>query len=501
MEFDLGTFVEEVARSHGWSDEQTSDVVLALAREGVNSTYDLTLMHEIDWRDLGLPVVMRRHLMDAISSLCISLGLDVPNTASRADSLAAAAAAAASHPASPYPEWRVTDLEGHGGGPTFSPHHDDDLTVSENTHPPLVASPGTPTMYNDPTGYPHDDPTDYPHDPTAFDVFADVRDPDYTAAYAAAYGDSQPASETPNPPSNQSSSQAPNEAPDATLDNAYSSSDDDDDDDDVHHVHHGHHGHHVHHRSPVVPATVDPFASHGDEDGEEWHSDLHDHVAGEHSALVGSMGLSEIVTESPKKKTVRKAKKTKRVRRKPSSSSKGSAKGSTKGSTKGSATKGSAKGSAKGKKKKSRADSAAGVGTPLPGSIDPVPDHLLPSGWECKLDVQTSRYYFIDHINKTTSWTPPIMSEQEQPPPIQPRTHSHGDHGNHGDHSDHGDHKHGGDHGHSHGDHGNHGHSHGDHGNHGHSHSHGNPTSTPAAHAAPGATADVPDEEAGCVIS
>lgn len=31
----------------------------------------------------------------------------------------------------------------------------------------------------------------------------------------------------------------------------------------------------------------------------------------------------------------------------------------------------------------------------------------LPTGWEMKIDPRTGRPFFIDHINRTTSWNDP----------------------------------------------------------------------------------------------
>ncbi|XP_019619101.1 PREDICTED: uncharacterized protein LOC109466018 [Branchiostoma belcheri] len=47
----------------------------------------------------------------------------------------------------------------------------------------------------------------------------------------------------------------------------------------------------------------------------------------------------------------------------------------------------------------------------------------LPPGWEAKYDAGTGRYFFIDHINKKTSWTDPRTTMQvPQPQPAAPRS-------------------------------------------------------------------------------
>lgn len=38
---------------------------------------------------------------------------------------------------------------------------------------------------------------------------------------------------------------------------------------------------------------------------------------------------------------------------------------------------------------------------------DPVPAATLPSGWECKYDHRSGRYYFINHFTQTTTWEDP----------------------------------------------------------------------------------------------
>lgn len=34
----------------------------------------------------------------------------------------------------------------------------------------------------------------------------------------------------------------------------------------------------------------------------------------------------------------------------------------------------------------------------------------LPPGWERKVDPRTGRVFYIDHVNRTTSWNPPPSS-------------------------------------------------------------------------------------------
>lgn len=41
----------------------------------------------------------------------------------------------------------------------------------------------------------------------------------------------------------------------------------------------------------------------------------------------------------------------------------------------------------------------------------------LPHGWEVRFDGRTGRYYFIDHINKQTSWEDPRLKSCPPPPP------------------------------------------------------------------------------------
>lgn len=37
----------------------------------------------------------------------------------------------------------------------------------------------------------------------------------------------------------------------------------------------------------------------------------------------------------------------------------------------------------------------------------------LPPGWERKVDVRTGRVFYIDHVNRTTSWNPPPATVPE----------------------------------------------------------------------------------------
>ncbi|XP_042227647.1 uncharacterized protein LOC121870007 isoform X3 [Homarus americanus] len=41
----------------------------------------------------------------------------------------------------------------------------------------------------------------------------------------------------------------------------------------------------------------------------------------------------------------------------------------------------------------------------------------LPHGWEVKFDGRSGRYYFVDHINKQTSWEDPRLKSAPPPPP------------------------------------------------------------------------------------
>ncbi|XP_050721971.1 uncharacterized protein LOC127001472 isoform X9 [Eriocheir sinensis] len=43
--------------------------------------------------------------------------------------------------------------------------------------------------------------------------------------------------------------------------------------------------------------------------------------------------------------------------------------------------------------------------------------HGLPHGWEVRFDGRIGRYYFIDHINKKTSWEDPRLKSAPPPPP------------------------------------------------------------------------------------
>lgn len=49
-------------------------------------------------------------------------------------------------------------------------------------------------------------------------------------------------------------------------------------------------------------------------------------------------------------------------------------------------------------------------------SISPSKDSRpLPAGWECRIDVSTGRYFYVDMVGKTTSWTHPLDSEAAEP--------------------------------------------------------------------------------------
>lgn len=41
----------------------------------------------------------------------------------------------------------------------------------------------------------------------------------------------------------------------------------------------------------------------------------------------------------------------------------------------------------------------------------------LPQGWEVRFDARSGRYYFIDHVNKKTSWEDPRLKSAPPPPP------------------------------------------------------------------------------------
>jgi hypothetical protein len=43
-----------------------------------------------------------------------------------------------------------------------------------------------------------------------------------------------------------------------------------------------------------------------------------------------------------------------------------------------------------------------------PPSSAPIPSKL-PLGWEARVDPRTGQTFYIDHINKATSWSPPLM--------------------------------------------------------------------------------------------
>ncbi|XP_071444724.1 uncharacterized protein [Hetaerina americana] len=40
---------------------------------------------------------------------------------------------------------------------------------------------------------------------------------------------------------------------------------------------------------------------------------------------------------------------------------------------------------------------------------EPIPSATLPSGWECKFDQRSGRYYFINHFTQTTTWEDPRL--------------------------------------------------------------------------------------------
>ncbi|KAK3869486.1 hypothetical protein Pcinc_025206 [Petrolisthes cinctipes] len=43
--------------------------------------------------------------------------------------------------------------------------------------------------------------------------------------------------------------------------------------------------------------------------------------------------------------------------------------------------------------------------------------HGMPKGWEVRFDAKIGRYYFIDHVNKATSWEDPRLRSAPPPPP------------------------------------------------------------------------------------
>ncbi|MPC07758.1 WW domain-containing protein A [Portunus trituberculatus] len=48
----------------------------------------------------------------------------------------------------------------------------------------------------------------------------------------------------------------------------------------------------------------------------------------------------------------------------------------------------------------------------------------LPHGWEVRFDGRIGRYYFIDHLNKKTSWEDPRLKSAPPPPPHPESGHS-----------------------------------------------------------------------------
>ena len=42
-------------------------------------------------------------------------------------------------------------------------------------------------------------------------------------------------------------------------------------------------------------------------------------------------------------------------------------------------------------------------------------DDDLPTGWEKKVHEKTNRVYYLDHVNKKTSWSKPAGKAQDEP--------------------------------------------------------------------------------------
>ena len=62
MAGEVAEFVKYTALRYEWRDEQVVHVLEVLVAQGVNFLRDLEVLEADDWRDLHLPVALRRHL-------------------------------------------------------------------------------------------------------------------------------------------------------------------------------------------------------------------------------------------------------------------------------------------------------------------------------------------------------------------------------------------------------------------------------------------------------